>query len=145
MVFGVEAMKERVKALGALLLLTLALPLALAQTETWTPSIDVKPIRDFAVQVLKWTTYAAVIFVITYAVFKLLYGRALAGSGAPGVASRGYTEKWEAFASLVWFAVALVALPFIIWIVAKVGLLPPWIANEMANVIKEIWYWSPGG
>jgi hypothetical protein len=138
---------ERVnKVLGVLLLLTLALPPALAQgTETWTPTIDVKPIKDFAVQTLKWTTYAAVVFIITYAFFKLLYGRALAGSGAPGVASRGYAEKWEAFASLVWFAVALVALPFIIWIVAKVGALPPWVANEMASIIKEIWYWSPGG
>jgi hypothetical protein len=44
---------ERVnKVLGVLLLLTLAAPLALAQ-ETWTPQVNVSPIRDFAVQVLK--------------------------------------------------------------------------------------------
>jgi hypothetical protein len=136
---------ERVnKVLGVLLLLTLAAPLALAQ-ETWTPQINVSPIRDFLVQVLKWTTYVAVLFIITYVVLKVLYGRALASTGAPGVASRGYAEKWEGLASLVWFAVAYIMLPFIIWIVAKVGALPPWVANEMANVIKEIWYWSPGG
>jgi hypothetical protein len=136
---------ERVnKVLGVLLLLTLAAPLALAQ-ETWTPQVNVSPIRDFLVQVLKWTTYVAALFIITYVVLKVLYGRALASTGAPGVASRGYTEKWEGLASLVWFAVAYIALPFIIWIIAKVGALPPWVANEMANVIKEIWYWSPGG
>ena len=136
---------ERVnKVLGVLLLLTLAAPLALAQ-ETWTPQINVSPIRDFAVQVLKWTTYVAVLFIIAYVALKVLYGRALATTGTPGVASRGYAEKWEGLASLVWFAVVYAALPFIIWIVAKVGLLPPWVANEMADVIKEIWYWSPGG
>jgi hypothetical protein len=136
---------ERVnKVLGVLLLVTLAAPLALAQ-ETWTPQINVSPIRDFLVQVLKWTTYVAVLFIITYVALKVLYGRALASTGAPGVASRGYAEKWEGLASLVWFAVAYIMLPFIIWIVAKVGALPPWVANEMANVIKEIWYWSPGG
>ena len=135
---------KQVKVLGVLLLLTLAAPLALAQ-ETWTPQVNVSPVRDFAVQVLKWTTYVAVLFIITYVVLKVLYGRALASTGAPGVASRGYAEKWEGLASFVWFAVALVLLPFIIWIIAKVGALPPWVANEMANVIKEIWYWSPGG
>jgi hypothetical protein len=135
---------KQVKVLGVLLLLTLAAPLALAQ-ETWTPQINVSPIRDFLVQVLKWTTYVAVLFTITYVVLKVLYGRALASTGAPGVASRGYTEKWEGLASLVWFAVAYIMLPFIIWIIAKVGALPPWVANEMANVIKEIWTWSPGG
>ncbi len=36
--------------MGVLLLLTLAAPLA---QETWTPQINVSPIRDFLVQVLK--------------------------------------------------------------------------------------------
>ena len=116
----------------------------LAQAETWTPTVNISPIRDLLVSVLKWTTYAAVMFIIAYALLKLLYGRALAGSGAPGVASRGYTEKWEAFASIVWFAVALVLLPFVIYILAKIGVLPPWVATEMSNVIREIWYWAPG-
>jgi hypothetical protein len=136
---------KRVKMLVVALLLTLALPPALAQgTETWTPTIDVKPIRDFAVQTLKWTTYAAVVFILVYALFKLLYGRALAGTGAPQVSSRGYAEKFEAFASIVWFAVALVALPFLIYLMAKIGLLPPWVAREMSSIIQEIWSWSPG-
>jgi hypothetical protein len=65
------------EVLGLALLLTLAAPLALAQ-ETWTPQINVSPVRDFLVQVLKWTTYVAVLFIITYVVLKVLYGRALA-------------------------------------------------------------------
>jgi LPS O-antigen subunit length determinant protein (WzzB/FepE family) len=67
------------KVLGLALLLTLAAPLALALAqETWTPQINVSPVRDFLVQVLKWTTYVAVLFIITYVVLKVLYGRALA-------------------------------------------------------------------
>lgn len=136
---------ERVRssALAALLAALLLAPPALAQ-EPWTPTIDVKPIRDFAIQTLKWTTYAAVVFILVYALFKLLYGRALAGTGAPQVSSRGYAEKFEAFASIVWFAVALVALPFLIYLMAKIGLLPPWVAREMSSIIQEIWSWSPG-
>jgi len=130
-------------AAAALLTASLAAPLAMAQ-EPWTPSINLSPARDFAVQTLKWTTYAAVIFILVYALFKLLYGRALAGTGTPQVSSRGYAEKFEAFASIVWFAVALVALPFLIYILAKIGLLPPWVAREMSSIIQEIWSWSPG-
>jgi len=134
---------ENLKRSG--ILLSLLAHAALAQAETWVPEINIAPLRDFAVQLLKWTTYAAVVFILVYALLKLLYGRALAGSGAPGVATRGYAEKWEAFASVVWFAVALVLLPFVIYIVARIGALPPWVAQEMANIIREIWYWSPGG
>jgi hypothetical protein len=136
---------ERVKssALAALSAALLSAPPALAQ-EPWTPTINLSPVRDFAVQTLKWTTYAAVIFILVYALFKLLYGRALAGTGAPQVSSRGYAEKFEAFTSIVWFAVALVALPFLIYLLAKIGLLPPWVAREMSSIIREIWSWSPG-
>ena len=123
-------------------LLALQASPALAQ-ESWVPTIDLSPVRDFAVQTLRWTTYAAVIFVIVYALFKLLYGRALASTGAPSVASRGYAEKFEALASIVWFAVALIALPFLIYLLSRIGVLPPWVAQEMASVIREIWNWSP--
>jgi energy-converting hydrogenase Eha subunit G len=135
---------KRKLLLAGLLVGLLALQASPVLAQTWTPEVSVSPLREILVTALKWATYAAVIFIVVYAFMKLLYGRALAGSGAPGVASRGYSEKWEAFAGLVWFAVALVLFPFIIYIVARMGLLPPWVATEMSNVIKEIWYWSPG-
>jgi hypothetical protein len=130
---------ERVKV--GVLLLALAAPLAQG---TWA-QIGASPVKSLLVQALKWATYTAVIFLITYAAFKLLHGRARACSGAP---ARGYREKFVPDARTVWFAVALVLLPFIIYILAKVGLLPPWlpswVAQEMSDIIGEIWGWSPG-
>jgi hypothetical protein len=130
---------ERVKV--GVLLLALAAPLAQG---TWA-QIGASPVKSLLVQALKWATYTAVIFIITYAAFKLLHGRARACSGTP---ARGYREKLKPFAHAVWFAVALVLLPFIIYILAKVGLLPPWLpswaAQEMSDIIGEIWGWSPG-
>lgn len=130
-------MRGKIRAFAMLLAALAATPrLALAQ---WTPEINISPIEQFAVKVLALATYLAVIFIIAYAFIKLLYGRALAGTGAPGVASRGYSEKWEALASIFWLALALVALPWIIWLIAQTGALPRWVADKMGSILQQIW------
>jgi predicted Na+-dependent transporter len=133
---------KRVKALGALLLLTLAAPLALAQ-DTWTPTINVSFLRDWLVSGLKWTTYIVVIAAIVVAVLRFAVGYILARLGAHYMA-RAVTEKVEAFLGLVWLAVGLVLFPLVVYALAKVGALPPWVANLMSSILQEIWSWSPG-
>lgn len=125
-------------AIFALVLIAVALAArpALAQ---WTPQVNLSPLRDVLVTALAIITYISVLVVIVYSAAKLLYGRMLASTGAPGVAMRGYAEKFEAFTGIVWFCVAILLLPFIVYILAQMKVLPDWVAEEWGDIIREIW------
>jgi uncharacterized membrane protein YhdT len=125
----------------ALLVLLLAL-LPVAQAQVWTPTINPQPIEDMLLSAARWALRIAALYTIGFAIAKLLYGRAQVGSGLPGVTMRGHQEVWEAFSNLFWFALAIVLLPFFLYVVASAGLLPQWVAGLMSRIIEGLWNWS---
>jgi len=132
---------------GRFAALALAVALALAQlaaAQVWTPTISPEPIEDMLINAARWALRFAALFVIVTAIAKLVYGRIQTSTGMPGVTMRGYTEVWEALSSLFWFAVALVLLPFVLYVIASAGLLPGWVASLMSKVIEGLWNWSGG-
>jgi uncharacterized membrane protein YhdT len=125
----------------ALLVLLLALS-PVAQAQVWTPTINPQPVEEMLLSAARWALRLSALFTIGFSIAKLLYGRLQVGSGLPGVTMRGHQEVWEALSSLFWFAVALVALPFVLYVIASAGLLPQWVASLMSRIIEGLWNWS---
>jgi len=127
--------------LALLMLLALTLPeLALAQEPPeWVPRVKVDPLEKFARKLLGLATLLSVLYIIGFAFAKILLGRAYASSGAPGIASRGHSEMWEGFTAIVWFAAAVIALPWVVWLVGQAGLLPEWVVDKIGETLQYIW------
>ncbi len=113
-----------------------------AQAQVWTPTINPQPVEEMLLSAARWALRLSALFTIGFSIAKLLYGRLQVGSGLPGVTMRGHQEVWEALSSLFWFAVALVALPFVLYVIASAGLLPQWVAGLMSRIIEGLWNWS---
>jgi roadblock/LC7 domain-containing protein len=135
--------RVKVSAVALLAALSAALAPALAQgTETWTPQIDINFLRDWLVTGLKYSTYIVVVLAIVVAAAKFGVSHILERLGMAHMA-RAVSERADAFLGLVWLALGLVMFPFVVYALARAGALPPWVANEMARILQEIWTWSP--
>jgi hypothetical protein len=126
---------RRVAVAASLAALVLA---ALAHAQVWTPTISPKPIEDMVVRVGVWAVRLGAILILIFAVVKIIQGRAEVSTGISGIAARGHSTVFEAFSAIFWFGVLLVLLPFLIWIMAESGLLPPYVAQLMSEIYKNI-------
>jgi len=133
-------MKHRsiLPALVMLLLLLLAQS-AQAQGSVLEPRINIDVIRDNVYKIAAGAFYISLLLVIGVAIFKMLYGRVLIGTGTYGVAGRGYQEKWEAIFSVVWyFLTVFVIFPFVLYVFALAGVFPPWVKAELERFFSYI-------
>jgi hypothetical protein len=111
---------------------------ALAYAQVWTPPISPRPIEDMMVRVGVWAVRIGAILILIFAIVKIVQGRIEVSTGISGIASRGHSTVFEAFSAIFWFGVLLVLLPFLIWIMAEVGLLPPYVAQLMSEIYRNI-------
>jgi hypothetical protein len=125
------------RVLWILILATLAVPLIHA--EVWTPTLNPQPIEDMVIKVGVYAVRFGGILIIAFAIVKIIQGRVEAGTGISGIAARGHSTVFEAFTAIFWFGVILVLLPFFLYVIANIGLLPSYVAELMSKIIQNIW------
>ena len=129
---------RRVALAASIAALVLAALAPLAHAQVWTPTISPQPLENMVIRVGVWAVRIGALLILIFAVVKIIQGRVEVSTGISGIASRGHSTVFEAFSAIFWFGVLLVLLPFLIWIMAETGLLPPYVAQLMSEIYRNI-------
>lgn len=105
----------------------------------WTPTINPAPVEDMIIKAGVWSVRIGAMLLAGFALWKIVQGRVEAGTGISGIASRGHVNVYEAFTMILFFGLALVLLPFFIWILAQAGILPSYVAQLMSDIYRNVW------
>lgn len=117
--------------------------LALAQQDL--PPIP-KPEKalPFLEKLLGYGYWIGFMFVIGYALFKILYAYAQRSTGNPGITASAHREWYEAFSAPFWFAITILALPWIIVVLADAEVVPGWLRDEIVRIfLTSVWGFQP--
>jgi hypothetical protein len=131
-------MKGKAKLLGiALALLALALPVA-AQGE-WPPKPNLEPAKNYTLYIAALLWFFGGLATVGIVIYKLITGHVLAASGAGMLASRGHAEKVEAILLIVSTVALWLAPPWVIKLLADMGVLPTWWRDLVDGMLKALW------
>jgi hypothetical protein len=131
-------MKGKAKLLGiALALVALALPAA-AQGE-WPPKPNLEPAKNLALYIAALLWFFGGLITVGIVIYKLVSGHILAASGAGSLASRGHAEKVEAILLIIGTVALWLAPPWIIKLLADMGILPAWWRDLIDGMLRALW------
>jgi hypothetical protein len=106
------------------------------------PKPNIPQITDTLKFIASFAYWFVIFTVLIIMVLKVAYGRLQASTGVPSIASRGYTETWEAVSGLVWTLIILLAAPWIAYIAASaLGL--PQVPETIVDVMTYIYTHNP--
>jgi hypothetical protein len=131
-------MKGKAKLLGiALALVALALPVA-AQGE-WPPKPNLEPAKNLALYIAGLLWFIGGLVTVGLVIYKLVTGHILAASGAGMLAGRGHAEKVEAILLIIGTVALWLAPPWVIKLLADMGILPAWWRDLIDGMFRALW------
>jgi len=138
---ALRAARASASVLLALLILAQAVAPALAQENIpdWVPQPKVDPVVAWAKKILGLFIWTATILTLLMLIGKWMYGHAVSRTGMPGVATRGFTEIWEALSGFFWLFIALIAPAWIVFFASQANLLPQWLSSQVSDIFTGLW------
>jgi hypothetical protein len=131
-------MKGKTKLLVVAVALAVALALP-ASAQEWPPKPRLEPAKNFALYIAALLWFFGGLITVGIVIYKLITGHILAASGAGALAGRGHAEKVEAILLIIGTVALWLAPPWVIRLLADMGVLPTWWRDLVDDMLKALW------
>jgi hypothetical protein len=131
-------MKGKDKLLGVALALAVALA-APTSAQEWPPKPKLEPAKNLALYIAALLWFFGGLVTVGVVIYKLITGHILAASGAGMLASRGHAEKVEAILLIIGTVALWLAPPWVIKLLADMGILPTWWRDLVDDMLRALW------